>query len=273
MALSANTPVTVAAGMPGTFNDIPAAASAHLYEGSMVGLNSSGYGRALTAGDLFLGHAAAECDNSSGSNGDLNIRVRQGRYRLQVTISGVGVDDVGKDVFASDDATLSLTRSLSALRSRVGTVVRYVTTNTAIVEFEPHSLAEPFVAELDCETGEDSDDHVLLPAWMNRRGVVLELVYGIVTEQFAGDTEDQGVVTVYDEDDNALATLTPSDGGADAVGDMIIGTIPILISGSTGNAAKIVAAGKAIDCKVTQETSGGTPAGKMKVYLVVRPLV
>ena len=239
----------------------------------MVGLNSSGYARALTAGDLFLGHAAAECDNSSGSDADLNANVRQGNYRMQVTITSVAVTDVGKEVYASDDGTLSLTRSVSALVSRVGKVVRYVTTNTCVVEFEPHAVDEPFVAELDCETGEDTADHVLLPAWMNRRGVVIELIYALITEAMVGSGEDQGVITVYDSDDNALATLTPSDGEADVIGDMVIGTNPILISGATGDAANYLGAGKGIDCKVTQATSGGTPAGKMKVYLVLRELI
>jgi len=273
MALTADTEYPVEAGFAGSFNDIPAASSATMYKGSMVGLNSSGYARALTAGDLFLGHASAQCDNSSGSDADLNVNVRQGRYRMQVTITSVAVTDVGKEVYASDDGTYTITRSVSALVSKVGKVVRYVTTNTAIVEFEPHDIDKPFVAELDVETGEDTADHVLLPAWMNRRGVVIELVYAIITEAMVGSSEDQGIITVYDSDDNALATLTPSDAAADAIGDMVIGTNPILISGATGDAAKYLAAGKGIDCKVTQATSGGTPAGKMKVYLVVRDLI
>jgi hypothetical protein len=131
------------------------------------------------------------------------------------------------------------------------------------------SLAAP---ELDCETGEDSADHVLVPAAFNRRGLVCALFYGILTEVMAGSSEDQGVVTVYDEDDNALSVLTPSDAAADAIGDAVVGTNPLLISGSTGDAIKTVAAGKYIDCKVTQATSGGTPAGKMRVHAVVHPL-
>ena len=88
MALTANTPLKVESGMAGHYNDIPAAA-AHLYEGQAIGLDSSGYARALVAGDLILGHLAAECDNSAGSAGDLNAHVRQGVYRIVYAVTEV----------------------------------------------------------------------------------------------------------------------------------------------------------------------------------------
>jgi len=136
-----------------------------------------------------------------------------------------------------------------------------------------HNVIAPLAYEFDCDGDNgDTDDHQLIPSWQNRHGLVLELAYARVTEQFAGTTEDQGVVTVYDDDDNALCTLTPSDAGADAVGDVVIGTNPV-IGGSTGDAIKTVAAGKGIYAKVTQQTTGGTPAGKLAVHLKVSPLI
>lgn len=131
---------------------------------------------------------------------------------------------------------------------------------------------QPVVYEFDCDTGGDTDEHILIPASQNRAGLLLLAAWAVVTEVFAGATEDQGIVTIEDEDDNALSTLTPSDGSADAVGDIIVGTNDIY-SAATGDAAGIVAAGKAIQGFVSQQTSGAGEAGKMKVYLRVIPLL
>ena len=128
MALSADAYVTQ---VTGSRNSVPAAASATIYEGSMVGL-SSGYGRALTAGDVFLGHCLEQVDNSSGSAGDEDIIVLTGRYRLKVAVSGVAVTDVGSPVYASDDATVTLT---PGGYSPVGTITRYESSGYAEVEF------------------------------------------------------------------------------------------------------------------------------------------
>lgn len=128
MALSADTPLTQVLG---SHTDAPVAASSKIYEGSMLG-DSSGYVQALVAGNLFRGHSLEYQDNSSGSAGDLTVEHLTGRYRLEVTISGVAITDVGKPVYASDDGTYTLTAANNTL---VGRIVRYVTTGTAVVEF------------------------------------------------------------------------------------------------------------------------------------------
>ena len=136
-----------------------------------------------------------------------------------------------------------------------------------------NSVICPFVHEFDCDgvNGEnDTDDHVLIPAWQNRHGLLILECLGLVTEAFAG-TEDQGVVTISDGADNAIATLTPSDGAADAIGDWIIGTNG-LAAASTGTAAKVVAAGGTVKGAVTTETTGAA-AGKMKVLIRAIPLL
>ena len=127
------------------------------------------------------------------------------------------------------------------------------------------------VIEFDCETGQSNPDTVLIPADWNKNGIIIFGVYGLVTEVFAGSTEDQGIVTVSDESDNALSTLTASNAAADAVNDVIAGTNPVL-GASTGAAVKTVAAGEYVDAAVTQATSGGTPAGKMQVCVLFAPL-
>lgn len=132
-----------------------------------------------------------------------------------------------------------------------------------------YNVLRPFVVEFDHA---DTDNKQLIPAWMNRHGLVIEQIYGIVTEQPAGSSEDQLVITVSDESDNALSVLTTTDTTPDAVGDVIIGTNG-LWGASTGDALpKTVAAGEYVDAVVTQATAG-TPAGKVKLYVVARPLV
>ena len=129
---------------------------------------------------------------------------------------------------------------------------------------------EPIVYEFDCQTGVDATAHVLIPAEQNPNGLIITHVFAIVTEQFAG-TEDQGIVTVSDKSDNAICTLTPTNAGADDIGDYILG---VQAQSTATNAATIlqVAAGEYVDAIVTQATTGSA-AGKMKVYIEAIPLV
>jgi len=271
MALSANSPLPLEIG---DFNELPADA-VRIFEGSMCVIEPDGYVntlQALATGSVFVGHAFAECNNSAGSAGDLNVKLRTGRYRMQVTITSVAITDVGKEVYASADATYTLTKGTNV---RVGRVHRYVTTNTCVVEFQPAQLFTQqicgFAPELDCETLIDTADHVLIPTWMNQHGLIITQIWGVITEVMAGSSEDQGIITVYDEANNSLATLTASDAAADALTDIVMGySLP---AASTGALTKQVAAGKYVDCKVTQATSGGTPAGKMTVHILAVPLI
>jgi len=77
-------------------------------------------------------------DNSGGSDGALYVKLIRGRYRLQVTLSSVAITSVGDQVYASADDTLTLTPGSN---TRVGVVDRYVTTDTAIVEFQTMEIA------------------------------------------------------------------------------------------------------------------------------------
>ncbi|MBN1126884.1 MAG: hypothetical protein JXA82_17920 [Sedimentisphaerales bacterium] len=129
MALSANSPVQEAIGH---FVSLPVAASVHPFQGSLLG-DASGYARPLVAGDVFLGQADEEQDNSSGSAGDKHIRTRSGRYRAKVALAGT-VDNIGDNVYASDDGTLTFT---STDNSFVGVAVQYMDAAYMVVEFRP----------------------------------------------------------------------------------------------------------------------------------------
>jgi hypothetical protein len=248
------------------------AASAHVFKGGFVGLNASGYARALTAGDRCLGIAYEEADNTSGSNGDATVRVfTLGDF--QHTLTGAAVTDIGKPVYASDDATLTLT---GANNSFVGWVVDRPAANTVVVRLNAEAFAGPApqiigaAVELDCQDGQSPSSAVVIPAAWNVGGLLIEQCVGLVTEQFGGNTEDQGIVTLKDSDDTTLnVTLTPSDGGADVVNDLIVaaGTNKSAERGSTGEPGAIVAAGKGVKAVVTQATSGTGAAGKLRVVV------
>ncbi len=130
MVLIANSPMH---HVRGEQSEYPAIGADIFYEGGMLGDNGSGYARPLVAGDPFLGHGIEYYDNTDGSDGEYKVPRLRGRYRLQVTISGVAVTDVRKAVYASADDTYTLT---AGSNSKVGVVDRYVTTDTAVVEFQ-----------------------------------------------------------------------------------------------------------------------------------------
>jgi hypothetical protein len=132
MAASKNVPMEFEIG---DRNELPVAATKRLYEGSMAWLDGSGY-VTNTPGDVFVGHVSAEADNRTGGNGDLPAHLVYGRYRLQVALTGVGLDDVGSSVYATDDNTYALSGDYL-----VGKVVRRVRANVAIVEFISPRLA------------------------------------------------------------------------------------------------------------------------------------
>lgn len=130
MALSANSPLVF---IRGEESEVPVKGSTTIYEGAILGDDGSGYARGLVAGDPFRGHAMEYIDNSSGSDGDLSVKRMRGRYRLEVTLTSVAITDVGNEVYASADDTLTQTPGSN---TRVGVIDRYVTTNTCIVEFQ-----------------------------------------------------------------------------------------------------------------------------------------
>ena len=122
----------------GARNSVPIIAADIVYEGAMVGDNAAGYGRPLTAGDKFRGHAVEKVDNAAGAAGDKNITLRSGRYKLEVALVGL-ITDVGQPVYASDDATLTFS---APSNSYVGVISRYVSATKMEVEFRPGEVDE-----------------------------------------------------------------------------------------------------------------------------------
>jgi hypothetical protein len=132
MAASKNVPLVVETG---DRNVIPVASTKRLFQGAMGFLDASGYATP-TPGSIFLGHVVAEADNRTGGNAAISAWFHQGIYKAQVALTGVALTDVGAPVYATDDNTLALVGTYA-----VGKVVRYVSTNVAIVEFISPAVA------------------------------------------------------------------------------------------------------------------------------------
>lgn len=128
--LTENTPRVYAIGNRLAY---PVIASDIIYEGAAVGENASGYARPLSAGDVFLGFAVAQADNSSGSAGDIDVTVEsKGYIKLPITSIAITSND-RPAVYASDDNTFTLTKGSNSL---IGYVAQWESTGYAIVEFD-----------------------------------------------------------------------------------------------------------------------------------------
>lgn len=125
------------AGVEPVLNDLAIIASDIVYEGAAVGDNGSGYARPFVVSDPFWGFAERKCDNSAGSAGDKNVRLVQ-KGAIVLTVAGASaVTDIGLAVYATDDATFTLTASGA---TQIGKVLRWVTSTTCVVYFESAML-------------------------------------------------------------------------------------------------------------------------------------
>jgi hypothetical protein len=96
----------------------------------------------------------------------------------------------------------------------------------------------------------------LIPASLNKYGLIITGIKGFVTEIFSSSTV---VITINDEDDNTLATLTPAT--ADDVGELVkFGASGFLaeweaLADDTDYTGAHVAAGLNVDAAITTATS------------------
>lgn len=260
--------------------ELPVAASTRVYKGGLVGLNVSGYlkplagvtvATALTGGDRFVGVADDAVDNSSGSDGDKNCTViTSGAF--EHTLTGVAVTDVGAPVYASADGTLTKVALGNAF---VGWVERYVSANKALIRIASQFGTGPMFNRWSpsIETAAANIALLIHPS-ENHNGLLVLWAGAMVTETFAGGTEDQGIITLQDTDGTTVGvTFTAANAGADAVDDIIAPAAnSVAIGATSGSALVMVPAGKGLQAKVTQLTSGAGEQGAMKVGVIAMPI-
>lgn len=112
--------------------EVQVAASTHIFKGALVGLTNGGFARPLVAGDLFVGIAYEEVDNTAGSDGDLSGRVfTQGDF--EHALSGATLANIGAAVYASADDTLTFTATANSF---VGTMMDLPATGQIILRLD-----------------------------------------------------------------------------------------------------------------------------------------
>ncbi|MBK9127881.1 MAG: hypothetical protein IPM13_08770 [Phycisphaerales bacterium] len=116
--------------------DLPVDANARIYKGALVGRNrATGYCRPLAAGDAYVGLAYAQADNTFPGNqaGGILARLHQS-VDIVHALAGVGIGDIGKDVYGSGDDTLTL---VPTGNSRIGRIVAVESAGVARVRVRP----------------------------------------------------------------------------------------------------------------------------------------
>lgn len=126
----------------------PVAASTTLYEGTLAFITTSGYADddVGSGANAFAGIVVEKVDNSSGSAGDKTVEVIN-RGNFELVGSGFAQTDVGMDIYASDNYTITKTRAASAVR--IGRAVQYVSSTKMIVEIRPGVNPSAAIADAD----------------------------------------------------------------------------------------------------------------------------
>lgn len=136
--------------------DVPVDDAVCIYKGALVGLNrSTGLARPLVAGDEFLGLSYRRADNTGPGHaaGAVSVRLHQ-MVDVVHTLAGVTNSDIGREVYASDDSTLTLA---PAGNSRVGRVVSVEGANLARVRLAPAPMAAAPLSRAAVITLPDAD--------------------------------------------------------------------------------------------------------------------
>ena len=111
----------------------PVAASVVIFKGAIVMSNASGFlaPAAALLDAKMAGMAYEKADNSNGSAGDINCKLlREGLFELSG--SGFTQADVGKEVYASDDQTVSTTQGTNEVA--VGKIAQVVSATKVYVD-------------------------------------------------------------------------------------------------------------------------------------------
>jgi hypothetical protein len=148
-------------GHDDVLNGLPGIATDIFYQGSAIGeLNDTGTFRPLASGDKFAGFATETVDNSAGAASALNIPVREQGY-VVLSVTGVAsAADRGKDVYATDDDTFTLTVG----GSQIGVVHRWISGTQCVVRFFSFALRTPVVGTHDAETVDLATDRAFFVA-------------------------------------------------------------------------------------------------------------
>lgn len=228
----------------------------------------------LSAGEIIKlpdGRAGVVAGQNAVASGDVYEAYTLGRFR--VDSASATVFAVGERVYwdASADVAIRAGGASGDLYLGRAAKAKVNGDTTVLVDFgvvgmdSLNGIFSTPVFEIDHA---DATPVECIAAADNPNGLLLLSLIGEVTEQTAGASEDQMIVTFQDEDDTAIDTLTSADSSADAIGDLLVGPLGAF-HGSSGGVMPKLAADKAGEFSVTQATSGSGLAGKIKCRAIV----
>lgn len=143
-ALSANRSIKTA--FAGDRYEYDVAAAKKIYQGALVGLHYvTGYARPYELGDVFVGIALYQADNSSGAAGAIRCTVvTRGRFRHTVyDAAGSAISltraYIGRCVYATDDGTIKLSGNALGYAGRIVAIDG----TTAIIELKHYPIEMP----------------------------------------------------------------------------------------------------------------------------------
>ncbi len=150
----------------GELDSIPVKAGAKIWAGSLVITDAAGWaiaGAALGVGLVVRGRSEEFADNTSGANGDIEVRVHKGTFRWANSAAGDALSqaDEGKLCFLVDDQTVAKTVGVGN-RPVAGRVVEVdsggVWVRTGEPHFEPRMVRLPFaITEVDTLAGTSAE--------------------------------------------------------------------------------------------------------------------
>ena len=118
-------------GVPLREFSLPVMESVKIYKGSKVSRNATGYAVASsdTAGEVVVGIAVKQVDNSAGASGAKRVIVRQGVFLLAAT--SIAITAVGAQMFVVDDQTVDETDPGNTCKA--GVLVEWITNTSGWV--------------------------------------------------------------------------------------------------------------------------------------------
>jgi len=125
--------------------DAPVAAAKKIFAGALVMLNASGDATpgAAATGQIPLGRARAQVDNSAGAAGDVTIEVESGVFRFANSAAAdlIARAEIGDVCYIVDDQTVAKTDGTGS-RSKAGLIVDVdAVTGEVWVDMRPAAVA------------------------------------------------------------------------------------------------------------------------------------
>lgn len=124
-------------------DSFPVGASKTIYQGGLVSVLKSGavtaYAQAAgdTANTICKGVAMEKADNSSGSAGDINVKVGYGEFEF--TSAGLSASNEGSPVYVADDQTVKL-KAATTNDVPCGIITKVISATSAKIRITPESI-------------------------------------------------------------------------------------------------------------------------------------